>query len=201
MPPVSSRRILGLSLAIYLPMMATGVWVEPPGGFRPNSLAHFALGIAMAGALGALTVAASRWTTRHTAWGRALALEFSTLLEGIDSRTVLALALLSAFGEEMLFRGVLHPRLGLLPTALLFAALHFPYRRAMWPWTAFALVAGILLAGLTEFSGALWPAILLHFIINYFNLHDLVESSEDSGAPPHTGPQPPGPQPPSPPPL
>jgi membrane protease YdiL (CAAX protease family) len=91
------------------------------------------------------------------------------------SGEILLLSLLSAFGEEILFRGVLHPRLGLGLTALLFGAFHFPYRRQLLPWSLFALAIGVGLGLLTDAFTSLWPAILLHFLINYFNLHDIAE--------------------------
>jgi hypothetical protein len=95
------------------------------------------------------------------------------VLGGLDSRQILLLALLSAAGEEVIFRGVLQPRLGLWVATLLFGLLHVPVRRSLVPWTLFALAIGLVLGLLTEWSGSLWPAILLHFLVNYFNLHDL----------------------------
>jgi membrane protease YdiL (CAAX protease family) len=67
--------------------------------------------------------------------------------------------------------------------AALFAAFHFPYRRAMLPWTAFALAMGIGLGWLTEWAGSLWPAIWVHFCVNYFNLHDIAGDGAEEPAP------------------
>jgi membrane protease YdiL (CAAX protease family) len=77
-----------------------------------------------------------------------------------------------------LFRGVLQPRLGWLWASLMFGALHFPIRSILIPWSLFALAMGFVLAAFTEVFQNLWPAILLHFMINYLNLHDLAEHRE-----------------------
>lgn len=167
--------MMRLSLFLYLPMIAMGAFTRPPGVFRISHPARLAVGMAVALVGGAAVVLMSRWIARHTQWGRRLREEFRGLLAGLNSRQVLYLALLSGFGEEILFRGVLQPRLGWLLASLMFGALHFPIRRTLIPWSLFALAMGFALAGLTEVFQNLWPAILLHFIINYLNLHDLTE--------------------------
>jgi membrane protease YdiL (CAAX protease family) len=100
----------------------------------------------------------------------------ATILFGLNSREILALALLSGFGEELLFRGVGMEYLGVWGQAGVFGLFHLPLRRALWPWTLFAVVIGIGLGELTRWSGSLWPAVLVHFCVNYFNLHDLADS-------------------------
>ena len=127
----STRQILKLSLVCYLPMILSGFWIAPPGVLSHSDLWPLLAGLAMAALLGLITVGFSRWSTQRTHWGRQLQGEFQQILGSLESKHILLLALLSAFGEEILFRGVLHPRLGLLPTALLFALLHFPYKRSM----------------------------------------------------------------------
>lgn len=170
--------IIRLAFWLYLPMIATGVFTRSPGAFgilRPTQLA---LGMALALGTGAAVVLLSRWISRQTDWGRNLRSEFHALLRGMNSRQVLYLALLSGFGEEILFRGVLQPRLGWLWASLMFGALHFPFRPILIPWSLFALAMGFVLAAFTEVFQNLWPAILLHFMINYLNLHDLGENQE-----------------------
>lgn len=165
--------VVRIALWVYVPMIASAVFVRAPGtlsGADPLALAE---GLAAAAAMAAAVVLGSRHAARRTQWGRRLHAEFSALLGPQDSPRILLLSLLSAFGEEVLFRGVLQPRVGLWAAAALFAALHFPVRRTLLPWTAFAFVLGVVLGALTAWSGSLWPAIALHFGVNYFNLHDL----------------------------
>lgn len=163
---------------VYLPMIGCAVFVRPPGGFHVEHLPRFWMGLAAAFVVAGGVVAFSRWAGRHTQWGRELHREFRLLLGGVNSAQVLALSLLSGFGEEIVFRGVLQPRLGWLWATLLFGALHFPLRRALIPWSAFALAMGLVLAGLTEWANTLWPAILLHFMVNFLNLHQIVDDAD-----------------------
>jgi membrane protease YdiL (CAAX protease family) len=171
----ASRGMVRLALAVYLPMLASGAFLRPPGTLAIGDPVPLAAGLAAAVLLGAAVVLGSRWVSRRTGWGRRMHGEFHAILRGLDSQRILLLSLLSAGGEEVLFRGVLQPRIGLLLATLLFAALHFPVRRALLPWTGFAFVLGLALGGLTEAAASLWPAIVLHFLVNYFNLHDLLE--------------------------
>ena len=180
LPGRARTPVVGLALLFYLPMLLALFFVRAPGGLIVADWGALALGLALAAVGGAAVIAASHRVSRHTAWGRALHQTLRQALGGLSSRQILWLALLSAGGEEALFRGVLHGRLGLWPTALLFAALHAPFRRTLLPWTVFAFVMGVALGGLTDLAGSLWPAIVLHFLINYFNLHDLAADEESA---------------------
>ena len=187
--PRPRSAVVRLAWIFYLPMIATAFLAQEPGTFRIADWLRFAEGMGVAAAGIVAVVLASRWISRRTGWGRRLHTEFADVLGGLDSRQVLALALLSAFGEEILFRGVVQPWLGLWITTALFGVFHFPARRALIPWSFFAAVLGLALGALVLQSGSLWPAILLHFGINYFNLHDLAQAPElaplpDSGKPP-----------------
>ena len=180
MNPAPPHRALRVALLFYPPMLLAGLmFLRAPGVLRVERWPHTALGLGVACAAGALVIALSRWAVRRTDWGKLLREEFRFVLGPMASWEILLLSLLSAFGEEVLFRGVIHPRLGLWLTALLFACLHFPYRWQLLPWSAFALVLGVGLGLLTEGFGSLWPAIILHFVVNYFNLHDLAHPGHE----------------------
>jgi membrane protease YdiL (CAAX protease family) len=174
-----ARRAVWIALLFYGPMLIAAAFVEPRSLLRigPTLEALVAQGIGLAAAAAASLpiVLASRWAGRRTRWGRALHVELGALVRGLTSSQVLSLSLLSAFGEELLFRGVTMAYLGLWLQGALFALFHFPVRRVLWPWTLFALAMGLGLGGLTHWSGSLWPAVLLHFCVNYFNLHSLAE--------------------------
>ena len=164
-----------LAWVFYLPMILAGAFAREPGALGVADWRHLAYGIGAALACAAVTVAGSRWLARRTAWGRALREEFRRALGRLDSRQILTVSLLSGFGEDLLFRGVILAWLGRWPTSLLFGLFHFPVRRRLIPWSLFAAALGVVLGALTEWTRTIWPAILLHFAINYFNIHDLVE--------------------------
>lgn len=180
--------VIRLAWLFYLPMIATAFLAPEPGAFRIADWPRFWQGMAVAVGGIAAVVLASRWFSRRTGWGRRLLAEFASVLGGMDSRQILILSLLSAFGEEILFRGVVQPWLGIWITTILFGMFHFPARRALIPWSFFAAVLGLALGGLVFYFGSLWPAILLHFGINYFNLHDLALGAEPAKVPDETKP-------------
>jgi hypothetical protein len=180
--------VIRLAWIFYLPMIATAFLAREPGAFRIADWTGFWQGVGAAAAGIVAVVLGSRWMSRRTGWGRRLHAEFAPVLGGLDSRQILTLSLLSAFGEEILFRGVLQPWLGLSVTTILFGVFHFPARRTLIPWSFFAAVLGLALGGLVLYFGSLWPPILLHFGVNYFNLHDLAQTPDsepvpDSGKP------------------
>ena len=59
---------------------------------------------------------------------------------------------------------------GLWPSTLIFALLHIPPKRALWPWTASSLAIGVVLGELTLATGNLGAAVALHFVVNLQNL-------------------------------
>ncbi|MCS5634940.1 MAG: CPBP family intramembrane metalloprotease, partial [Myxococcota bacterium] len=87
---------------------------------------------------------------------------------GVPNAVLLAFA--SGIAEEMFFRGALQPRVGLVAASVLFALLHFLPRRALWPWTVFALAAGLLFGGLFQWTGNLIAPVTAHIVVNAVNL-------------------------------
>ncbi len=126
--------------------------------------------------LGLLGVLSSRLCARWFAWARRLNEAFRELLGPLRSWEILVMAGCSAVAEEMLFRGAMQETIGLLPTAAIFGLAHYPLRRDLWPWTVWALAAGVLLGELVVVTGSLLGPIIAHFTINWFNLHALNEA-------------------------
>ena len=80
-----------------------------------------------------------------------------------------AVSVFSGLAEEALIRALLQPVIGLLPAALLFAALHLVPDRRLWLWPVLACVLGIVLGVTFEFGG--YPAAAAaHIVINAFAL-------------------------------
>lgn len=76
----------------------------------------------------------------------------------------LAVALSTAVGEELLFRGALQPRLGLLPASLLFAVLHVQYTLSPAALIIFSIGLGL---GLLRLWRDTTTAIVAHFVYNF----------------------------------
>lgn len=89
------------------------------------------------------------------------------LLRMLDMRALrwhhaVILGLLAGIPEEILFRGTVQPALGLIPSSVLFGALH----AATPAYFVYATVAGLLLGGLTIWRDGLWSAIAAHTVVD-----------------------------------
>jgi membrane protease YdiL (CAAX protease family) len=85
----------------------------------------------------------------------------------------LLLALLSSFGEELIFRGVLLPYAGLYGSSFIFGLLHLVPRKRMWVWSVWAVAAGLALGWLAVSTGGLMAPTLAHFGVNFVGLYAL----------------------------
>jgi len=104
---------------------------------------------------------------------RALELELAEMVQPLMGLGPWPLALASGVAEEWVFRGLLMPFVGLWLQGLIFGLLHWPGRSSLWPWTLWTIGMGWLLGALTLYTGALWPAMLTHALINGLSLSRL----------------------------
>lgn len=121
-------------------------------------------------AVGLGVVRLFRVLERSQPWVSSLQLEFGTLFDGCSRREIFIVALASALGEELLFRGAMLDAWGVTISSLVFACLHIPPKRELWPWTASSLILGVVLAWMTLATGNLGAAVVCHFVINFLNL-------------------------------
>lgn len=135
-----------------------GVW--PALALAGLVSAKMAWGVLLGLASGA---AALVLMVRWRPW-RAMAARLSSLVdwETFGTADHVLVALMAACGEEPLFRGVLQPLIGLLPTAALFGLLHATSAAHV----VLAGVLGLLLGWMYQWSGSLWPPIAAHFMID-----------------------------------
>lgn len=169
--------------AVWRNLVGGSVWHDgaPLGG------THF-IAIPMALSLGALVgvaaVAATRRLVRTTAWGRRMHTELRDAvldLEG-DPSAVSLIALSTALGEELLFRGAalaslaawVGAPLALVATSIAFGLVHVPSSRALIPWTLTAIVMGLVFGLLYALTGEVLAPIAAHAVINHENLHFLL---------------------------
>jgi len=100
---------------------------------------------------------------------------------GVSYNQTIALALASAIGEEVFFRGALlsqlkvwfGPQMALVFQAALFAAGHPAPGRAGRAYAAWTFVAGLIFGLLYLYSGSLVPGILAHFLYNARSFEEL----------------------------
>jgi membrane protease YdiL (CAAX protease family) len=135
--------------------------------------AGFVLSLGLGVLLAAVTVEGTRVLVRRALWARALHAELRPAVRGASDLALLAVAVSSAAGEEILFRGLLVPMTGIVTSSLVFGALHQIRGPARWGWMAWATLMGLLFAGLYAATGSLAGPVLAHAAINHANLRFL----------------------------
>ena len=186
-------RAFGLSKVVgfYLAMLAVGccaLWVR--GGVAasvpPAALAAWSTAIGMGLGVGILIVVASRWCMLRYAWARLLADELRCAIGELNSREAVVLATLSGLSEEVLFRGVLQPALGLGLASMVFGLLHLGPNRRFLPWTLMACLAGLIFGLMYLWTGNLVAPVLAHVVVNALNLRHI--AGEQAEIEIHVGP-------------
>ena len=146
------------------PLQHPSPWWEGHGSL-PTSLS--ALG-GLFFALGVITL--TRWSVARYAWAQSLHRELRSVVCGIRASEIILLALLSSSGEELFFRSLLVPWLGVLPAGLLFGLVHQLPGPSRWVWVAWATLAGVGFGVLFALTGSLVGSLLAHALINATNL-------------------------------
>lgn len=108
--------------------------------------------------------------TRTTDWGRSISRALRHMVGRLHLLDALLLAMLSAAGEELLFRGIAQPYLGFIFASTAFGAVHFVPRKGLWPWAIWALGAGLAFGWLANFTGGLLAPAAAHFAVNFIGL-------------------------------
>ncbi|KAB2963516.1 MAG: CPBP family intramembrane metalloprotease [Thermoanaerobaculia bacterium] len=141
-----------------------------PGSWGTDLAGGIVLGLAL---LGLWALAA-----RLLPAARRLEHQLRRLLGPVSRGEALSLALVSAVGEELVFRGALQNWLGWPAAALLFALAHVGPGASMRLWAAWALVGGIVLGFWTAGRGALLGALVAHFLVNAVQLWRFARNAE-----------------------
>ena len=174
---VTGRIVVGYAL---LASLATGIaialrdgvpWVLPT---TPWLSLGPAMSLAVSAVLGlALALALVLWTRVSVLrfdWARRLHLELRPIARRLTATQIVLLAGFSSLGEELLFRGLLQPWLGVLPVALLFGICHQLPGPSRWVWVGWATIVGTALGAIFAATGSLLGALLAHGLINAANL-------------------------------
>jgi membrane protease YdiL (CAAX protease family) len=122
---------------------------------------------------GAATIAATPVIVARFRWARELCVALRPSAHGSSDAALAAVALASASGEELLFRGFLVPAVGVVASSVVFGALHQVRGPARWGWMTWATVMGLLFAGIFAATGSLAGPLVAHAAINHANLRFL----------------------------
>jgi hypothetical protein len=163
------RRPVAIAVAFGPSLLAglVGVawWLLAPPRLEPR--VGLAAGLAAGAATGAGLLLAAAWLERQLPSFAWVSRETERALRRLALPAPLAagLAVVTSLGEELLFRGLLLDRIGLLGQALAFGALH-PAGRRGWSYPVFAALAGLALGALVLGTGRLSAAVAAHLVVN-----------------------------------
>jgi membrane protease YdiL (CAAX protease family) len=121
-------------------------------------------------AFGGLVVMLTRLSVERWGWARSLHTALRPVARGMSAPVIVGVAALSALGEELLFRGLLMPAIGLLPQALVFGVVHQLPGGSRWVWVGWASVVGLALGATFQLTGSLVGPIVAHALVNGVNL-------------------------------
>ncbi len=183
-PRIGPHRLYRIAWTVYLILAIAGaVWM----GIARGGLALYQLAspdrwpLELAAGVGTGLALVGLWELgRHTLpLARELERVLSDVLTGLPAADALALALISAFAEELFFRGAVQGSLGIAVATVLFALLHTGPGRAFWLWSFFAAVAGLAFGLLVRELGTLLAPMTAHFVVNAVNLTRIARSRPD----------------------
>lgn len=173
---------IGLTMVLRdgMPWAHPDPWVE----LRPAAAVVLSAGLGLAFAV--IVVLATRVVVVRFDWARRLHAELRPVARDLGLGQILVLAALSSLGEELLFRGLLVPWLGVAIPGVLFGLAHQIRGPSRWVWVAWASFVGVALGALFALTGSLVGPLVAHAAINALNLtflrdYDPALSSERAG--------------------
>lgn len=141
------------------------------------------LSMLLGAALGLAVVVLSRVLDRYFEWSRALTRTLKGVLGNVTRSDALILAVASSVGEELLFRGLLLPKVGLIASSIIFGLVHgigpgsprqmLDTAKRFMPLVIAATVMGFAFGWLVEYTGDVLAAVVAHFTINFLNIAEM----------------------------
>ncbi len=140
--------------------------------------------VALGSAVAAVVVGLSQVMEAQFDWAKRLSRGFGAIVGPITVGQAAVIALCSAVGEEVLFRGLIQgwlsrrvwpedeQQLGaIVITGVIFGLVHIgPDWRTFWPWTLMAILMGWCFGWLAASTHNLAAPIIAHLLINLINL-------------------------------
>lgn len=158
---VSQVLMIGLAYLLMLWFMRRSIWevLFPLGSWGGICLSG--MGLALAAAL----VMGGAYRVFHPL-RRSVAPVLSSIREEFTLSGLLFMGIVSALGEEMLFRGVLQPLVGLFLSSLIFGLLHTGGKSSLWGYGLAAFSIGLVFAYIYQVTGELLITIIAHGLYN-----------------------------------
>ncbi len=153
--------------------------------FVVTSFQKFLVALALGAGVGVIVQLAQLLLKQFIPALRRLSNYLSIQFEGWTFQEIFFVSLISSISEELLFRAVLQPYLGLWFTSILFGAAHWTGQRELRIWVLFAFAAGVLLGMMAEHPLFGLPGcIAAHYVINLTSLWILTRKPMNSSSSP-----------------
>jgi len=162
--------LASLAIALALALRDEMPWTHPAPWLQLDLLPALGLSAGLGLTLAGVVVTGTRLTVARFTWAQQLHRELRPVAQGLTLGRIVVIAFFSSLGEELLFRGLLQPWLGLLLSSLLFGLAHQHPGRSRWVWAGWAFVVGLAFGAIFELTGSLVGALVAHAVINAVNL-------------------------------
>jgi membrane protease YdiL (CAAX protease family) len=177
---VAYALLASLATALALALREGVPWEHPEPWLSLEPALALALSAGLGLVLALIVIVLTRVSVMRFAWAQRLHLELRPITHGLSLWQIVLIAGFSSLGEELLFRGLLQPWLGLLPTSVIFGLCHQVPGHSRWVWVTWATFAGMAFGAIFAASGSLLGALVAHAVINAVNLvylrdHDPLE--------------------------
>lgn len=175
--PLAARLAIGYALlalaacGLSLGLLRRSPVVHPSPWLDLSPFAAVSLSCLLGVVAALAVVLATRVLVARWARARALHQELRPFALALTPRQIGLVACLSSVAEELFFRGLLSPLIGVLASTALFAVVHQVRGPSRWVWSAWALVGGLLFAAIYAATGSLLGSVIAHALANATNLH------------------------------
>ncbi len=119
------------------------------------------------------TIVMTRLLVTHVAAARRLHEALRPAVSHLSMRELAAVGVLGSVAEELFFRGLLAPWLGVVASSLVFGILHQVRGDGRFVWMLWAVFVGAVFALIFVYTGSLAGPIVGHIAINVVNLRYL----------------------------
>ncbi len=155
---------LALALRDGVPWEHPSPWInaDPVTGMLTSALLGIMLSI--------LLIAGTRVAAARFSAVRQLEDDLRPMARALSPGEILVVAGLSSLGEELLFRGLLVPWMGILASSVVFGLVHQISGRSRWVWVGWATGVGLLLGTIFVATGSLVGPLVAHAVVNAVNL-------------------------------
>ncbi len=144
-------------------------WVHDEPWLSLITARSVGLSIALGLVVALVVIVGTRLTVARSAWAKRLHVELRPIAHGLSLSQIMLIAFFSSLGEELLFRGLLQPWVGVLPAAVVFGICHQVPGPARWVWVCWATAVGIAFGAIFAATGSLVGALVAHAVINAVN--------------------------------